>query len=246
MLDFSAFVSNSALIEHTLQGRFFTWQNSFARSKLDRCFMSSPAFTAWPSGILKALPKLPNANLVIKLRELRSALKAWNKDIFGDLNAKLATIQKDISALEAETDFSSLSEQDGITLAGLNAEFDQLSKHLESLWHQKSRLNWNINGDRNTKFFHTVASIHSKSNSISDICIDGVSYSSPADIKQRVQSYYKDLFQRDSSVNYLLDDLPIRSLSAIQAASLSACFTEEEILATLLSCDSNKAPTLLF
>ncbi|XP_050237970.1 uncharacterized protein LOC126687451 [Mercurialis annua] len=128
MMAFSSFISDSNLVESTLQGRFFTWQNSTSRSKIDRCFVSPSAFVSWPNCSLKALPKsfsdhipilfnselpknwgakpfksinawwshsdfnlfvastwssislrLPAANLVIKLRELRSAIKTWNR-----------------------------------------------------------------------------------------------------------------------------------------------------------------------
>ncbi|XP_050238471.1 uncharacterized protein LOC126687962 [Mercurialis annua] len=195
MLAFSSFISESNLVESPLQGRFFTWQNRIARSKIDRCFLSPSAFTAWPNCVLRALPKsfsdhipiiftsdlprnwgpkpfksinawwshkdfsgfvdsswisiahrLPNANLVVKLWELRIAIKTWNRDIFGDLNVKLEGVKSDISAIEAKSDFANLEEDDMTRLGSLYSEFEQVSKHLESLWQQKSRLNWNLHG----------------------------------------------------------------------------------------------------
>ncbi|XP_055960165.1 uncharacterized protein LOC130014981 [Mercurialis annua] len=236
MLEFSAFVSASNLIEATLQGRFFTWQNNTVRSKIDICFLSSSALCSCPNYILKALPKSYSNHVPI----LFSSEAA--KCELGDKIEGAAEIDKYISTLEAATDLSNLSDADASRLGDLRSEFDHLSKHLESLWHKKSRLNWNLNGDRNTKYFHTVASIYSRSNMISEFLIDGVCYTSLADIKQRVHSFYKNLFQRNSRVNFSLEDLPIKLFSDIQAALLSFPFSEEEIFSTLISCDDNKAP----
>ncbi|XP_050207292.1 uncharacterized protein LOC126656731 [Mercurialis annua] len=163
-------------------------------------FQSFSAPNSWSS----ISNRFPNANLVIKLRELHKVLKVWNREIFGNLDNKLIAVQVDITALEACSDLQSLSDADSIRLASLRSEFDQLSNHIESLWHQKSRLNWNLNGDRNTKYFHMVASIHSKNNLISEFLIDGVCYS--------------------------------------QAELLSAPFSEDEIISTLMSSADNKAP----
>ncbi|XP_050219021.1 uncharacterized protein LOC126669562 [Mercurialis annua] len=131
---------------------------------------------------------------------------------------------------ESQSDFQILDEDDGNKLLCLKADFEQLSKHIESLW--------------NTKYFHIVAAIHSKNNSISEIFINGICYSSPSEIKQGVQSFYKDLFHKEPIIHYSLDSLPIKSLTDLQAGSLSIQFCEHEILDTLMSCDGNKAPGL--
>ncbi|XP_050222603.1 uncharacterized protein LOC126672692 [Mercurialis annua] len=189
MVEFSEFISSPNLVEVNLQGRFFTWHNSIARSKIDRCFVSPTFFTLWPHITLKALP--------ISFSDLVPLL--FNSDSVLDW--------------EAQADIGALDEGEGNRLSGLYSEFNQLSKNLEFLWHQKSKLNWNLHGDRNSKYFHTVASIHSKSNLISDIHIDGVCFHNPVDIKRQVHLYYKDLFRKNSDVRFSLDSLPIRSLS---------------------------------
>ncbi|XP_055959750.1 uncharacterized protein LOC130014830 [Mercurialis annua] len=290
MLAFSDFISASNLVESNLQGRFFTWQNSISKSKIDRCFLSPAAFSFWPNNVLKALPsysdnvpllfcsdvasnwgpkpfksinawwsrkdffsfvesswsnislKMPNANLVFRLRELRNLVKIWNRDIFGNLNSKFDAVQAEITALESLADFGSLSELDGSRLSTLKSESNQLSIHIKSLWHQKLRLNWNFHGETNSKYFHTVASLHSKNNIISEVIIDGVSFKSPLDIKQRTHAFYKALYKKNSQVSFTLDSLPIESLTDLQAASLLMPFAEEEIVTTLMSCDEKKAP----
>ncbi|XP_050232969.1 uncharacterized protein LOC126681474 [Mercurialis annua] len=206
MLDFSAFISASNLVESTLQGRFFTWQNSISRSKIDRCFLSPAAFTSWRNNVLKALPRSYLDHVPILFSsdvasdwgpKAFKSINAWwsNKEFFSfvanswsDITLRLPTAN-----LESSSNFHSLSENDISKLSCLKSDFNHLSTQIESLWHQKSRLNWNLHGDRNSKYFHTVASIHSKGNFISELYID-------------------------------------------DAANLTTPITEEEILSTLMSC----------
>ncbi|XP_050221610.1 uncharacterized protein LOC126671844 [Mercurialis annua] len=80
-------------------------------------------------------------DLVNRLRALRSLIKDWNINVFGNLNNKLDDIHHSIHLLEASADFSNLSDVDRDGLAFLHSESYRVSKQLESLWHQKSRGN---------------------------------------------------------------------------------------------------------
>ncbi|XP_050212856.1 uncharacterized protein LOC126664492 [Mercurialis annua] len=291
MRDFMQFVQTYNLTEAQLSGRYFTWQNSNSRSKIDRCFLSPTIFSIWPHFELKALPRSfsdhvpllfssvssidwgpkpfksinawwndasfynlileswkaisinkPGADLVVKLRELRIIIKDWNKNVFGNLNTKFDKVQQDIHALEANMDEGPISELDSARWADLHSEFYDVSKNLESLWHQKSRLNWNLHGDKNTKFFHTIAAIHSRSNLITEIVVDNKTFSFPEDIRFNIQTYYKHLFRQHLLINFSMVEQPIKALSHIQAAELVKDFSESEIFAALSDCDDNKAP----
>ncbi|XP_050229432.1 uncharacterized protein LOC126678581 [Mercurialis annua] len=123
----------------------------------------------------------------------------------------------------------------------LHSDSYVISKQIESLWHQKSRTTWNLNGDRNTKFFHPVASAHSRMNLISEITVNQSRFLTPTDIKEQAFLFYRNLFKQSSAVEFSLDSLELHSLTDSQAASLSATFAEEEIYQTLLSLDDNKA-----
>lgn len=59
-------------------------------------------------------------------------------------------------------------------------------KRKESIWAQKSRMiTWLKEGDQNTKFFDTIASIRKRKNLISSLAINGSVTNDPAIIKKR-------------------------------------------------------------
>ncbi|XP_050238351.1 uncharacterized protein LOC126687838 [Mercurialis annua] len=183
-----------------------------------------------------------SGDIVSKLREHRNLIKGWNTAVFGNLNGNLDVIHQDIHALESLADSSVLSDADVERLSSLHAESYRVSKQLESLWHQKSRVTWNLSGDRNTKFFHSIASVHSKSNFLSEITVDNFTVTKPMDVKAKIFEFYKNFFRRNSCAPFSLDSLALRSLSSSDASVLSLHFTEDEIFRTLLCCDDNKAP----
>ena len=50
---------------------------------------------------------------------------------------------------------------------------------------QNSRAKWISEGDRNTRYFHTIASIRKRKNTIEHIIHDGVQVDDPNEIKKR-------------------------------------------------------------
>ncbi|XP_050229209.1 uncharacterized protein LOC126678348 [Mercurialis annua] len=104
----------------------------------------------------------PGADLVTKLRELRIIIKAWNKNSFGNINTKFESVQAEINALEADMDLGENSDFNKSRWEVVHTDYSMISEQIESLWHHKSRLNWNLYGNKNTNFFHTIALVHSR------------------------------------------------------------------------------------
>ncbi|XP_050217399.1 uncharacterized protein LOC126668238 [Mercurialis annua] len=161
---------------------------------------------------------------------------------FGNLNANLASTQQDIIVLVSLNEHRVLNSSEKDQLVSLHGKALATSKQLESLWWQKSRVKWHLLGDNNSKFFHTMASIHHRHNYISGITIEGSSYDSVEDIREHIFKFYKNLFRRQTQPLFSVGELPLQSLNDEQPVGLIRCFSEEEILAGLNSCGENKAP----
>ncbi|XP_050233562.1 uncharacterized protein LOC126682049 [Mercurialis annua] len=199
LLSLHDFLNESELVDLPLQGRSFTWQNSFSKSRIDGCFR--------------------------KLKHLRERFKTWNAEVLGDQNKKQAELATEIAQLDVIVESRSLQYVELERLDVIKSQLWVVEKRIESLWFQKSRLNWSIKGDRNSNFYHTTTSMHYRNNQISAII-----------------GFYSALYFKNHEVSVDYSGFDFKGLSSDQAASLIRPFQESYIFSELNSCNDTKAP----
>ncbi|OMO91594.1 hypothetical protein CCACVL1_07070 [Corchorus capsularis] len=98
-------------------------------------------------------------------------VKNWNKNTFGNVFHNLKRIQARLLGIQKE--ISDNPSQFLLDLdRELNRELADILRKVESLWAMKFRVDWLLEGDNNTKFFHktTIARRRSLYTSESDFC----------------------------------------------------------------------------
>lgn len=76
--------------------------------------------------------------------------------MFGNVQDNIVEVENQINSLDILAESSTLSSEDIVKKKKLKEEFWKLSRRLEWIWLQKSRLDWKLKGDRNTSFFSTL------------------------------------------------------------------------------------------
>ncbi|KAF5468243.1 hypothetical protein F2P56_012410 [Juglans regia] len=91
--------------------------------------------------------------LAIKLKNTKVALREWNKQIFGHTTMHITALERHIEELENKLhiNWDESTERDLLISAG---ELDIWLRHEDTRLVQMSKLKWQMEGDRNTKFFH--------------------------------------------------------------------------------------------
>ena len=177
-----------------------------------------------------------------KMKEVKKRLKDWNTCEFGNIDSNIKKLENEIQSLDHICNKRDLSNDELEKRKHAQTELWAWIKRRELYWAQNARISWLKNGDRNTKFFHAVASIKRRKNLIDCIKGDDGTIKDPQQIKQAATSFYKEIFREEFPNRPVFDDLQLSCLSNEQASSLILPFSMEEIDMAVSSCDPDKAP----
>lgn len=102
----------------------------------------------------------------MKLRMLKEKFKEWVTNYFGDVKAAKAKILEELQILDLKEELASLSMEDEDRRFGLKEQFASKVREEEIKCKQQSRVRWLKELDKNSKFFHSMASARQRYNKI--------------------------------------------------------------------------------
>ena len=126
----------------------------------------------------------------------------------------------------------------------LRSEINDLLDNEEISWHQRSRVQWYGQGDRNTKFFHLKATQRKKKNTITGLWDEsGNCCETSEGIAAVATSYFEKLYtsSHPSRISEVTDTISVRVTDKMNQ-SLIQTFTKSEVEAALKQMHPTKAP----
>lgn len=165
-----------------------------------------------------------------KLKGLKSLLKLWNKEEFGNVGLKKTELLKAIDDLDTEEEINPLSIEKQEKRKSLKESLTETIVTEQRMWLQKGKLKWLQEGDENTNFFHRW-STHKKCKAfISEIKDDqGTLLTKGEDIEAEFVRYFSSLYTAIVDNCYLVENMDWSPLQASLSSSPEDPFTEEEI-----------------
>lgn len=76
----------------------------------------------------------------------------------------------------------------------LSKELDEASRNEEIAWRQRSRIQWLKHGDKNTKYFHRMATTHKRIKLIEKLEVNGRELTDTDEIKTEITNIYQKLY----------------------------------------------------
>ncbi|XP_060196130.1 uncharacterized protein LOC132625487 [Lycium barbarum] len=97
----------------------------------------------------------PFINFKSKMKKLKGVLSKWSRDMFGDVFKQLI-IREETVRLKEQLFEQNPSQINRVVLQKARAETKRYLHYEEEYWRQKAGLDWFVDGDKNTRFFHNL------------------------------------------------------------------------------------------
>ncbi|XP_016193022.1 uncharacterized protein LOC107633948 [Arachis ipaensis] len=164
-----------------------------------------------------------------KLKAMTTPLRRWHRENFGDMDRRIDRFEEEIRKVD---EMVSNGVHDGTAESRRKALVSSCKKwyiRKEIHWKQMSRSRHAKEMDRNTRYFHNIASARRRNNRIDALRIHGRLVRNQPRIKVAIREFYKDLYHQETSPNIGFRDGLVRQISEEEATGLELLPTAEEI-----------------
>ncbi|XP_071713547.1 uncharacterized protein [Rutidosis leptorrhynchoides] len=177
-----------------------------------------------------------------KMKRTKLALKTKSTQKFGNLESEIEVLKTTSNTLELKAERGLLNDVERKQWLDARNEWFRKEKIKVNMLKQKARVRWVLEGDENTRYFHSVIKRGYNKNNIRGLTINGVWCEDPNDIKEAAFHHFKSRFEEQPGFRPSLIDLTYPMLSSDEAISLEAPISEPEVLEAIHDCGSSKAP----
>ncbi|XP_071731598.1 uncharacterized protein [Rutidosis leptorrhynchoides] len=177
-----------------------------------------------------------------KLKKTKTTLRSKSLQKFGNLEGEIDALKTMASALELKAENGIINEVERNQWLNARKEWFQKEKIKVNMLKQKARVRWILEGDENSRYFHSVIKRGYNKNNIRGLLINGVWCEDPLAIKDEAYSHFKSRFEESPGFRPSLIDLSYPTLSPDEANDLETPILESEVLEAIHDCGSSKAP----
>ncbi|KAH6786600.1 hypothetical protein C2S52_006152 [Perilla frutescens var. hirtella] len=251
LMAFRDVLNECGLEDLGFSGCCYTWSNGQEgplniQERLDRAISNLAWIEAHPNFNVEHLVRIQSDHNPLYLDQRRQAkarpyrfelkqvaveLKKWERSHFGNISRQIEDGKKRLNEIQKMTscDLSIKEARD------LEKEINALMCKEEAMWHQRSRVNWIKDGDKNTEFFHRTTSRRKKRNAITRIKDENdVLITKDDEIENVLVNYFKKLFKSEgiTRMDEWLNVIEPRVIDNMKE-ELERAFTKEEIVEAL-------------
>lgn len=128
-----------------------------------------------------------------KLTRLKQKITAWTKERIGNIKAQVTACRTFLEWMAKAREQRQITQLERLIVAIIKGRHTALAVLEEDIWRTRARTNWELKGDRGTKYFHAIASGSKRNNCITQIEINSVIYSDQPTKARAFFDFFKDL-----------------------------------------------------
>jgi hypothetical protein len=108
----------------------------------------------------------PDQTIANNLSKLQTYIKKWRFDTFDQVLWRKKSLMARIDGIQRSIQHGSYARRSWRLEYKLQNELREILKKEELMWFQRSRAKWLIDGDRNTRYYHTKTVSRRRKNNI--------------------------------------------------------------------------------
>ena len=136
--------------------------------------------------------------LAAKLKEMKHNLRIWNSKVFRRLECNKDAALQQVELWDLVKRERSLTEEETVCKKEANEGYVKWMSMEETHWRRLSRELWLRERDRNTGYFHRMATAHQRVNSLVRIKINGVWLLEEQEVREGVANAFQQLLSENS------------------------------------------------
>ncbi|XP_038984384.1 uncharacterized protein LOC120111405 [Phoenix dactylifera] len=180
-----------------------------------------------------------------RLELTKRRLRRWNREVVGNIFRRLEEVEGMIADLQGREDREGeLEEGEMADLRRYLASHHSLLHQQETIWRQKSRVQWVKEGDRNTSFFHRSAVIRRQRNMIRSLRVGaGQRVVEDSAVRQALVEFFRSRWTEVEGP-YVMDQLPRPAVRVEESenAALIQPVLDREVQEAVWALGEDKAP----
>ena len=177
-----------------------------------------------------------------KLKQIHIPIKKWNKDVFGNIDNKIKIFEEEVAIVDMHMEEVGVNDELLARRLALKGQLEMWYNKKNEFWKQLARDKHAKEIDRNSKYFHSIATFKRRKKQLLELEIDGRSVKDPMRIKIAARRYFKELYYQKPWPFIKIQDGLVQKLQFQDAINLESIPTLEEVKEAVWSCDPSKAP----
>ncbi|KAH0672621.1 hypothetical protein KY284_023708 [Solanum tuberosum] len=177
-----------------------------------------------------------------KMKITKKVLTKWSKETYGNIFHRAATMEDIVKVKEIQFEIPS-TDRNRAELMKAEKDLRKFYQVEEELWKQKSGMKWFIDGDRNTKFFHSYVKGRRRRLQLNEILDEqGVLLKDKKDIGEAAVKVFEQQFKESNfNADYAMIDCIPKLITVEQQQRMDRTPMEEEVREAVFSLNSDNA-----
>ncbi|GJW23891.1 RNA-directed DNA polymerase, eukaryota [Tanacetum coccineum] len=181
-------------------------------------------------------------NMMMKLKFLKMKIREWNKENMFNMKNVKAKHKEELEALEEIIDKGNGNEVVVNKRMEVVNTLQKIDKIHSFEMAQKAKVNWSIEGDENTSFFHGMLNKKRRQQNIRGIMIDRIWIDYPIRVKDEFFQHFSSRFDKPNARRAHIEMRYPKTITCDQQADLERDVSNEEIKRAVWDCGTDKSP----